>query len=321
MLIPWPVIREEPKSIVPPKSRDVRAEQIRMFALNQIVKQNSHILPPRSKNISAQEMCRKKYTCPPQLRRYETMLRVSPKYKMVNCVVQKSMSTMMTGAMCYLYDEQKFERSGIAKYCKIRFCKGNNEFSSVNGVRDVYNISLFKTDWSFSMITRNPIDRFVSGYVDRCVRILQPNATEQCNGCGLNMTCFIEKEYKHLMDISFRRKTHRTMEDAHFFPQIWHCDLNDEFEFFEFIPYSTDPETELMPHFEDLLKRQKVPRSSIEFIRNEFATRKPNHATTGTPAQRFYYSRLTNSPYLLEFIVKMFYFDFVQFHYEFPPGF
>uniref|UniRef100_A0A8R1DFM7 Carbohydrate sulfotransferase n=2 Tax=Caenorhabditis japonica TaxID=281687 RepID=A0A8R1DFM7_CAEJA len=280
-------------------------------------------LPKRAKNISAQTLCAQKLACAPQFRKYETMLRVSPKYKMVNCVVQKSMSTMMTGAMCYLYDEMEYENTGRSFDDEFngRLCKSQNEFSSVNDVRNKYNISLRQTGWSFSMVVRHPIDRFVSGYVDRCVRLLVMNATAQCNGCRLNMTCFIENEYKRLMQISYKRKTRRTMEDAHFFPQVWHCDLPDEREFFEFLPYSTDSEEEFMPHFEDLLQRQDVPESSIQFIRDQFLTRIPSHATTGTAAKRFYYNRLMNSPYLLEFIVKMFYWDFIQFHYAFPPGF
>uniref|UniRef100_A0A8R1HQS0 Uncharacterized protein n=1 Tax=Caenorhabditis japonica TaxID=281687 RepID=A0A8R1HQS0_CAEJA len=217
-------------------------------------------LPKRAKNISAQTLCAQKLACAPQFRKYETMLRVSPKYKIVNCVVQKSMSTMMTGAMCYLYDEKEYENTGRSFDDEFngRLCKSQNEFSSVNDVRNKYNISLRQSGWSFSMVVRHPIDRFVSGYVDRCVRLLVMNATAQCNGCRLNMTCFIENEYKRLMQISYKRKTRRTMEDAHFFPQVWHCDLPDEREFFEFLPYSTDSEEEFMPHFEDLLQRQDV---------------------------------------------------------------
>ncbi|CAL2049795.1 unnamed protein product [Caenorhabditis brenneri] len=318
LLITRPVIRDNATMVIAPKSRDVRAEQVRLFALNEIVRANSHDLPPRSKNISAKALCKQKSTCAPHNRRYETMLRVSPQYKMVNCVVQKSMSTMMTGTMCYLYNETSYEESG--RTFDDEFCKDKNEFYSVNDVRDAFNISYVKTDWSFSMITRDPIDRFVSGYVDRCVRLLQKNATSQCNGCGLNMTCFIESEYKHLMEISFKRRTRRTMEDAHFFPQVWHCDLNEEMEFYEFIQYSSNAEDRMMPQLKDLMQRQKVPRRSIDFIRNQLY-KKSSHSTTGTPAKRFYYSRLMKSPYLLEFIVKMFYYDFLQLHYELPPGF
>uniref|UniRef100_A0A1I7UQ17 Col_cuticle_N domain-containing protein n=1 Tax=Caenorhabditis tropicalis TaxID=1561998 RepID=A0A1I7UQ17_9PELO len=43
LLISRPVIRENATMIVAPKSRDVRAEQIRLFALNDIVRANSHV--------------------------------------------------------------------------------------------------------------------------------------------------------------------------------------------------------------------------------------------------------------------------------------
>ncbi|CAI5455558.1 unnamed protein product [Caenorhabditis angaria] len=304
-------------------SRDLDAEKMRMNALNEMVRQNSHELPPRTSNKSARDLCSMKNMCTPRNRQYQTQLRVSPKYKMVSCVVQKSMSTMISGTMCYLYDEEGFINSGrdFDDELQTRFCRDKNEYFDVATVRSMYNISLVGNDWSFSMITRDPIDRFVSGYVDRCIRIRQPNGTIQCNGCRWNLTCFVETEYKRMMEISNRGKVRRTMEDAHFFPQLWHCDLHTELEYFEFLKYSTNAEDLLIPQFDDLMERQKVPLASRQFIHRQLLFRRPNHATISTTARRFYYSRLMSSPYLLEFIIKMFYYDFVQFHYALPNGF
>jgi hypothetical protein len=42
-----------------------------------------------------------------------------------------------------------------------------------------------------------------------------------CNGCGYNMTCFIEREYRRMMLESGKRDIEHNIEDRHFYPQTW----------------------------------------------------------------------------------------------------
>ncbi|PIO63685.1 hypothetical protein TELCIR_14709, partial [Teladorsagia circumcincta] len=76
----------------------------------------------------------------------------------------------------------------------VRLCKGQNEFKSVGGMQRRLHLHDHHLDkWQFIMVTREPVDRFLSGFIDRCIRVRDP-----CFGCGSNITCFLEEEYKSL---------------------------------------------------------------------------------------------------------------------------
>lgn len=126
------------------------------------------------------------------------MLKVAPDYKMAHCVVHKSMSTVITGIWCYLFNRNRFVRvdkqMNMSEWDKeswvreqrlkiwrlfkseklfknLRLCRGDNTFRHLKSLQKKYNASEM-TGWSLSMITRDPIDRFISGYVDRCIRFV-----------------------------------------------------------------------------------------------------------------------------------------------------
>ncbi|CAD6190546.1 unnamed protein product [Caenorhabditis auriculariae] len=194
---------------------------------------------------------------------------VAPKFKMAHCVVHKSMSTVMTSIMCYLYNRTKYSRATQVKklneWQKYNLCQSENTYNSVFSVAKAFKFS----NWSVSMITRDPVERFVSGYVDRCIRA--PKGKNPCNGCDKNLTCFITAEYRKFMAIN--RKKH-------------------------------------------------VPEDSLSFIRDELtANRRTSHTTAESPARTFYENRLRSNPFLMEYVVKMFYHDFVHLRYPFPDGF
>lgn len=46
-----------------------------------------------------------------------------------------------------------------------------NEYNSIPFLKRKFNIKkVYEDGWRFTMITREPIDRFLSGYVDKCIR-------------------------------------------------------------------------------------------------------------------------------------------------------
>ncbi|CAD6186512.1 unnamed protein product [Caenorhabditis auriculariae] len=133
---------------------------------------NSDKLPERNSNETAEEMCQNGTNCLPAFEPFETELRILPKYKMSTCVVQKSMSTVMTSLFCFLFDEASFigENRDILKDWKyVRLCMGKNEHSSMNTMLHKYN-AVNDKKWTHIMITRDPVDRFLSGFIDKCVR-------------------------------------------------------------------------------------------------------------------------------------------------------
>ena len=105
--------------------------------------------------------------------------------------------------------------SSIFNYKVLRFCKGRNEYSTIKGVEDKIkkNLSLFT-------IVRDPIDRFISGFTDKCIM----EATQRkrpCYGCGGNFSCFVEKQYQRQMNYVTGKNRFIGYEDIHFSPQTW----------------------------------------------------------------------------------------------------
>ncbi|GMT36963.1 hypothetical protein PFISCL1PPCAC_28260 [Pristionchus fissidentatus] len=292
-----------------------------------IRKANSDPLPQRIFKGNAKEMCSGKKGeefCIPKFKQLETRIRVANNYKLMTCIIQKSMSTVMTAIMCYLFNENEFTAAGreFARECTaVRFCQGKNEFPQVLGVRKGYNISTKAETkkWKFTMITRDPVDRFLSGYVDKCIRY--PHGGGYCNGCHRNMTCFILSEYDRIKSQLSRGHLFRSFEDRHFFPQNWRCDLHKEYSNYRFLRYSSDPSETLLDDLIEILHEQNVPDSSIQFIQNQLTLSRTVHSTVQSEARTFYEQRLRSSPFLLEYIVRIFYYDYTLLNYPFPEGF
>ncbi|VDM79365.1 unnamed protein product [Strongylus vulgaris] len=262
---------------------------------------NSDPLPNRTDTRSANEMCGNHSVlfCIPPLKNFEAEFRIAPRYKISTCVVQKSMSTVMTAIFCLLFDEDGFRQSGR------ELLKETKRKSNEDG-------------WMHTMVTRDPVDRFLSGFVDKCVRAHMPG--EYCNGCKANMTCFIIKEYERMIAEVNKDRFTRTYEDRHFFPQNWRCELFKN-PHRVFIRYSSNATDTLLDDLFKIFSQQKVENSTLDFIRNELTSGRTPHSTIQSYARNFLEERLRSNGFLMEYIVRMFYHDFKILHYELPNGF
>ncbi|CAI4231047.1 unnamed protein product [Auanema sp. JU1783] len=283
---------------------------------------NSDPLPSRINHKSAHEICSKKNACVKKFRQIETRIRVSEQYKMLTCIVQKSMSTIMTALFCFLYDEKRFESKSsgfFTEWSKYRLCQGMNEYNDLRKTRQLLNITRPDRAWSFVMLTRDPIERFISGYVDKCIR--KPWGHLPCNGCHKNMTCFIEREYEKMLKASQITRPKASFEDKHFFPQNWRCNLKTDYKSYKFIKYSSSDVDGFLDKFIPMAIDQRVPNNSIMYISNQMNTNRTVHSTVASTTRQYLENRLRSSPYLMEYIVRMFYYDFLLFNYSFPTGF
>ncbi|KAE9556388.1 hypothetical protein FO519_000428 [Halicephalobus sp. NKZ332] len=124
--------------------------------------------------------------CGGKLKNLETRLRSAPPYKTLACIIQKNMSTVLQAIMCFLFNEKKFREANrvLSRECHdVRFCVGKNEHNAVSRAEKLLNMTNSKMkDWLYLAIVRDPIDRFLSGYVDKCIR--KPHDPKKyCNGC------------------------------------------------------------------------------------------------------------------------------------------
>lgn len=99
--------------------------------------------------------------------KWAAMYNTAPKYKVANCAIQKSLSTLTMAIICYLYDEKRFERenrtlAGEADWFH-RGCRSNNKWT-------VDTELLHNSEWLHFAVIREPIERFLSGWMDKCYK-------------------------------------------------------------------------------------------------------------------------------------------------------
>ncbi|KAI1702104.1 sulfotransferase family domain-containing protein [Ditylenchus destructor] len=108
---------------------------------------------------------------------------------------------------------------------------GRSKRAKLDLVRDLsQNINslehLFQ-HWNVFAVIRHPIDRLLSGFLDKCIShpIYLDTGVEEdkftCHGCGANFTCFVINQYHRIMAQSQQPEYRITNADIHFFPQSW----------------------------------------------------------------------------------------------------
>uniref|UniRef100_A0A914DEA9 Carbohydrate sulfotransferase n=1 Tax=Acrobeloides nanus TaxID=290746 RepID=A0A914DEA9_9BILA len=151
---------------------------------------------------------------------------LSTKYRLNLCAIEKNFSTILTAIICFLFDEDKFRKKnrefGKETFAR-RLCARQNEAFSFDHISTKYNISEADlNNWVHFAAIREPIDRFVSGFVDKClVERTWIQYKERCNGCMTNLTCFVDAEYDRMLRFSKEKARLNSFDDRHFFPQNW----------------------------------------------------------------------------------------------------
>ncbi|VDM81738.1 unnamed protein product, partial [Strongylus vulgaris] len=79
----------------------------------------------------------------------------------------------MSAIFCFLIREKEFidaGRSILREYADIRMCEGKNEFKSIGAMERGLHLRAKDLErYRFTVVTREPVDRFLSGFIDRCI--------------------------------------------------------------------------------------------------------------------------------------------------------
>ena len=111
-------------------------------------------------------------------------------------------------------------------------------------------------------------------------------------------------------------KPESTNEDFHFFPQNWRCNFATLFPHYTLIKYATGKP--MLRQFSSFFTKVNVSETSRRFLLDQLSHQSTVHVTSGSEARKFFEHRLRSSPFLIEFIVRMFYWDFRIFDYTIP---
>ncbi|CAJ0571278.1 unnamed protein product, partial [Mesorhabditis spiculigera] len=220
------------------------------------------------------------------------------------------MSTTLTATVCYLDRGERFiasNRSIHTETWETRFCGDEIDRPS----NSTENIS----DWNLLAIVRHPLERFMSGFYDKCiVRSQEPKYAHFCYGCNGSLSCFLYKLYanarKLLTTVDFDEID---FEGRHFYPQNWFCNFL-QFPHMKVIRFlnSPDEQSRLRRDFLNFLKQAQVEESQLKYIEAELHLKSP-HQTRDHSKLDIYLDELLGSQELLNKFMQIFYYDFVLF--------
>uniref|UniRef100_A0A0N5A3A0 Sulfotransfer_1 domain-containing protein n=1 Tax=Parastrongyloides trichosuri TaxID=131310 RepID=A0A0N5A3A0_PARTI len=249
----------------------------------------------------------------------------APKYKINTCINGKSLSSISFAIFCYLFDSRMFLKDFKAKnnndINNRHICYHRNYFTSMDSMIKRYaggDENQFFDEWKNILIIRDPISRFISGFVHLCVvRYYELRFYDLCYKCNKSMKCFLNKLYYEAK--TFR--TIRTNDDRsmvyHFFPQKWQCEYEKYKKNYAVVRYTNDRKKFYKEYLTEL-KKHNIPDEKTVFIKKLFYKTKSNHMTRGIPATTFYTRHLTKSPSLLKLLLRMYYDDFKEFNFTLP---
>uniref|UniRef100_A0A0N5C570 Sulfotransfer_1 domain-containing protein n=1 Tax=Strongyloides papillosus TaxID=174720 RepID=A0A0N5C570_STREA len=245
-------------------------------------------------------------------------IRVSQKYKLLSCSLHKHLSSMISPAMCYLKDEHEY----VKKYGDVIAENQNACINSGDFHHNVLEVLKYNEldDWIFFSLSRDPIERFISGFSNICIDILNMEQRALCYNCGSNMDCFVTTLYKDILNYSRTRRMMNYFIAAHFFPQNWMCDYFQFFRKYVIISYSSnrDKEVELLEGLKRIFDKANIPQESQKFIMTKFNSTKTVHSTINSESHKVAVKMLYESPKLMRILYKIFYYDFILFNYSIP---
>ncbi|CAD6184517.1 unnamed protein product [Caenorhabditis auriculariae] len=267
------------------------------------------------KLFSAQSLCvgEKLKECVPPFVSFRQQYRFSKKYSLLGCAIEKNFSTFLTAILCFLHDEEGFQKNNRTLDREIfhhRLCAKQNEATSMS--------EMGNRNWTLLAVIRDPVERFVSGFVDKCLREQTWKAhRERCNGCRTNLTCFVEVEYSRMMHYTKHRR-HVSFDDDHFFPQSWRCEFASSMSKYHLLKLNAEKPAAFFDALVDLLQRSHVSDASIEFIDVSLRSKRTRHSTVNSPERTAVLREIRGSRRLTSRLVQMYFYDFVLFGFPLP---
>uniref|UniRef100_A0A0K0F3C0 Carbohydrate sulfotransferase n=1 Tax=Strongyloides venezuelensis TaxID=75913 RepID=A0A0K0F3C0_STRVS len=230
------------------------------------------------------------------------------------------MCTVMSELLCLLdYPNLYINDAKITdKSYTNRTCKKVNEKNTIDFIHEPNTKPKTNNPWIYLMIIRNPIDRFISGFLDRCDNDrIDTSDPQMCYGCNRSLSCAINKVYERMSALFFDKYSlKKNPDDYHFFPQTWRCNLEEQFNLFTFLNYSQP--TTFYPSLARSLLKNNVENKVVDRILYDLQYSRTSHATIRSEKRKKVINTLYNDPDLMGLLLGIYYYDFITFNFTIP---
>ncbi|EFP02891.1 hypothetical protein CRE_28310 [Caenorhabditis remanei] len=239
------------------------------------------------------------------------LFQVAADNKLISCGIPKSMSQLTINIMCLLYDEDSFSAESNSlndTWVTKRECLQENEFR--NPTSQLLNDN---ETVRFAFI-RDPIQRFVSLYLDKCIH------TKFCFDCDTNMSCFVQRIYDMLKNIQNYRHGFQKSDimAQHAAPLSWMCNFDRELEKWHLLMMGSDfvERKSSILHLANILKRQGFNESLVEKIQQDTLAGETAHSTHTSSHRVEAERQVREDPFIRDLLHKIYFFDYVVFPFK-----
>ncbi|PAV91821.1 hypothetical protein WR25_18981 [Diploscapter pachys] len=213
-------------------------------------------------------------------------------------------------------------RALYTEYYKNRFCMDENEEQFLKIAINRVAKGKIKDSVNFLAIVRDPLDRFVSAFVDKCVienKDILVDFAKHCYNCGKNISCFVSRQYQRAFGYTKGRVPGVGYEDIHTYPQSWHCNFQRMFENYTIIKYAAKAEDKnrMNRQILEALRNFDVKQEKRAYISRQMS-KHSLHQTAANPERAKYEAMLLSDPQAMKTFLKLYYYDYVLFGFDLP---
>uniref|UniRef100_A0A0N4ZWD6 Sulfotransfer_1 domain-containing protein n=1 Tax=Parastrongyloides trichosuri TaxID=131310 RepID=A0A0N4ZWD6_PARTI len=263
--------------------------------------------------------------CIPPFLDYESKYRIVQKHKLSFCQIDKNLSSSMRVVLSTLLNHNTTKSTkGLTEneWFKYYYNKENRRKTKLKNVANEFlkgrSIKEFLKAYYLVAIVRDPIERFISSFVSKCV-VEQPWELHKgnCLNCKNNVTCVITNLYNKLKDMTLNKSKVKNHDyyTQHFVPQTWNCEFGKYLKYYHIIVYE-DSSRGLREFYKNLVKILKSVGVTTDYLNVIIKTMKQKrsfNATHDKKERRKVKKIIFNDPYLLEKLIKIYHNDYVQF--------